>query len=449
MVAATSSPSRICAVMARNLLAVTAPGSAPSRSGCRRPARPPWRDGRRARTTTEEPSAADARGRAAGPTRRVRPCDRAARGVAAGRAGPDGRRHQRAVPAPVPPLRRRPLRQRDGQRPRAGRGRRQELAAGRVRRRRVAPQHPALRHRPGHHGRRGAPARRRRPRRPHRPQLRLPGAQGHPPRRRVGPPAQAPAAGRGGRPPPSTRPAAGAGHGQGAQGHRRRAARPTSTPAGSPRTRARPPSRCTPAPRPSSTRAGPTGRPSPSSRRRARSRCWATATSGRPPTPCACCARPAPTASSSAGAASVGRGCSATWSTCSTGATPQPAPPLGEVVGVLVEHARLLAEHRGRAGRRCATSASTPAGTSPATRSVATCAGRSSVVGHAGRARGDRRRPRPGHRRPLADAVGAPRGTQSGPQQVTLPDGWLDHRDDLTPPPARPTRWSRVADRPT
>ncbi len=38
--------------------------------------------------------------------------------------------------------------------------------------------------------------------------------------------------------------------------------------------------------------------------------------------------------------------------------------------------------------------------------------------------------------RPLPDAVGAPRGTQAGPQQVTLPDGWLDHRDDLTPPPA-------------
>ncbi len=35
-----------------------------------------------------------------------------------------------------------------------------------------------------------------------------------------------------------------------------------------------------------------------------------------------------------------------------------------------------------------------------------------------------------------ADAVDTPRGTQSGPQQVTLPDGWLDHRDDLTPPPA-------------
>ena len=35
-----------------------------------------------------------------------------------------------------------------------------------------------------------------------------------------------------------------------------------------------------------------------------------------------------------------------------------------------------------------------------------------------------------------ADAVRAPRGTQSGPQQVTLPDGWLDHRDDLVPPPA-------------
>jgi len=29
-----------------------------------------------------------------------------------------------------------------------------------------------------------------------------------------------------------------------------------------------------------------------------------------------------------------------------------------------------------------------------------------------------------------------PRGTQAGPQQVTLPDGWLEHRDDLTPPPA-------------
>ncbi len=96
----------------------------------------------------------------------------------------------------------------------------------------------------------------------------------------------------------------------------------SSTPAASPRTRAQPPSPCTPAPRPSSTRGGRTGRPSPGSRRPSPSRCSATATCGRPPTRSACSARPEPTGSSSAVAASVGRGCSATWSTCSRAVRP-------------------------------------------------------------------------------------------------------------------------------
>ena len=45
------------------------------------------------------------------------------------------------------------------------------------------------------------------------------------------------------------------------------------------------------------------------------------------------------------------------------------------------------------------------------------------------------------------DQVGAPRGHQHGPKAVTLPAGFLDHADDLTPLAPKPTRRSAVADR--
>jgi hypothetical protein len=60
----------------------------------------------------------------------------------------------------------------------------------------------------------------------------------------------------------------------------------TSTRGSPPSRRALPPSRCTPAPPPSTTPGMPCGRRSPpSSRRSPPSRCWATETSGRPTTP--------------------------------------------------------------------------------------------------------------------------------------------------------------------
>jgi iron(III) transport system permease protein len=108
-------------------------------------------------------------------------------GVAAGRARPDGRRHQRRVPDPVPPARWRPLRVRDGRGTRARRGQPHQHPEGGVRAGRVAPVDPALRDRGRRRRRRGRPAGRRRPRRPHRPQLRLPRPEGHAARRRCGP----------------------------------------------------------------------------------------------------------------------------------------------------------------------------------------------------------------------------------------------------------------------
>jgi nifR3 family TIM-barrel protein len=116
------------------------------------------------------------------------------------------------------------------------------------------------------------------------------------------------------------------------------------------------------------------------------------------------------------------------------GRATHPSPPLGDVVTVMVEHARLLVERRGeQAGLRDFRKHTSwyltgyPVG-GEVRRELATVgdlAGLETVV-----ARLD----------PLIEAsptaVQAPRGTQSGPQSVTLPEGWLDHRDDEVPPPA-------------
>ena len=179
-------------------------------------------------------------------------------------------------------------------------------------------------------------------RRPHRPQLRLPGAQGHAPRRGSALPVKprllaavvAAAVDAAGAVPVTVKVRKGIDD----------ELSPTSTPDGSPRTTAPPPSRCTPAPRPSSTRAGRLVRHRPA-QGAVGIRCSATATSGRRPTPSSCCDRPEPTASSSAGAASDGRGCSGSWPTASTAERRGPLR-LGEVVAVLVEHAQLLTAWR-------------------------------------------------------------------------------------------------------
>jgi nifR3 family TIM-barrel protein len=117
------------------------------------------------------------------------------------------------------------------------------------------------------------------------------------------------------------------------------------------------------------------------------------------------------------------------------GRPPRPAPALGEVLAVMVEHAHLLAGHRGEAAGVRDLRKHTgwyltgyPVGAEVRRRlsSVESVAQLQAVVAGLD----------PGMTAP-ADAVGAPRGTQSGPQQVTLPEGWLDHRDDVTPPPAK------------
>jgi len=116
------------------------------------------------------------------------------------------------------------------------------------------------------------------------------------------------------------------------------------------------------------------------------------------------------------------------------GRTPKPSPTLGEVTTVLVEHAHLLAvlrgEHVGLRDLRKHTSwylTGYPVG--PAMRRQLALVGSldelETLVASLD----------PSITAP-AEAVRAPRGTQSGPQQVTLPDGWLDHREDLIPPPA-------------
>ncbi|MGZ4785304.1 MAG: tRNA dihydrouridine synthase DusB [Acidimicrobiales bacterium] len=116
------------------------------------------------------------------------------------------------------------------------------------------------------------------------------------------------------------------------------------------------------------------------------------------------------------------------------GRPPRPAPPLGEVTAVLVEHARLLTAWRGEQAALRDLRKHTgwyltgyPVGgdVRRALSVVATLDELETIV--------DGLDPT---MVALAAAVGTPRGTQAGPQQVTLPAGWLDHRDDLTPPPA-------------
>jgi nifR3 family TIM-barrel protein len=116
------------------------------------------------------------------------------------------------------------------------------------------------------------------------------------------------------------------------------------------------------------------------------------------------------------------------------GRPPAPPPPLGTVLAVMVDHARLLIAHRGETGALLDLRKHTawyltgyPVGPQVRRRlaTVATLAELAAAVAELDPAI-----------EATAAAVRAPRGRQSGPQTVTLPDGWLDGRDDLTPPPA-------------
>ena len=136
----------------------------------------------------------------------------------------------------------------------------------------------------------------------------------------------------------------------------------------------------------------------------------------------------------------VGRGCLgrpwlfADLEAAFAGQAPPPPPPLGEVVDVMAEHARLLVAWAGEERGACGTSASTPAGTSPATR-----AGRRSGAGW----------PMVETLAELGDLLAGlhpylelvpggqriHRGHTNGPRPVHLPYGWLDDPDDASPLP--------------
>lgn len=116
------------------------------------------------------------------------------------------------------------------------------------------------------------------------------------------------------------------------------------------------------------------------------------------------------------------------------GRSPRPAPELGAALAVLVEHAHLLIDRRGeQAGLRDLRKhtgwylTGYPVGgeVRRTLAAVSTIAELEAVVAELD----------PSIQADVV-AVGSPRGTQSGPQSVTLPAGWLDHRDDEIPPPA-------------
>lgn len=136
----------------------------------------------------------------------------------------------------------------------------------------------------------------------------------------------------------------------------------------------------------------------------------------------------------------IGRGClGRPWffrdlADAFAGRTPGPAPALGEVTDALVEHAGLLAGLRGEeAGLRDLRKhtgwylTGYPVGGAARRRlaAVSSLTELTALVAELDPTL-----------MPDPAATGAPRGTQSGPQQVTLPDGWLDHRDDLVAPAA-------------
>jgi nifR3 family TIM-barrel protein len=132
----------------------------------------------------------------------------------------------------------------------------------------------------------------------------------------------------------------------------------------------------------------------------------------------------------------IGRGClGRPWlfrdlADAFAGRDPRPAPPLGEVAALLVDHARLLVAHRGeRAAMRdlrkhtgwYLTGYPVGGAIRRALATVDTLAQLEGLVAGLDPTR-----------RPLAQP--GVRGTQSGPQTVTLPPHWLRDRLDDTPP---------------
>ena len=134
----------------------------------------------------------------------------------------------------------------------------------------------------------------------------------------------------------------------------------------------------------------------------------------------------------------VGRGClGRPWlfrdlADAFDGRPSRPAPNLGEVVAILTAHAELLVERRGEeAGLRDFRKhtgwylTGYPVGR--AVRQRLTCVtSMAELVSIVERLDPDLTAP--------AELADSPRGTRAGPQSVTLPSGWRDHRDDATPP---------------
>jgi nifR3 family TIM-barrel protein len=136
----------------------------------------------------------------------------------------------------------------------------------------------------------------------------------------------------------------------------------------------------------------------------------------------------------------VGRGClGRPWlfrdlADAFAGRPARPAPALGEVAAILVEHADLLVAARGElAGLRdlrkhtgwYLTGYPVGGDTRRALATVATMVELVSIVADLDP-----------DLRPVADQAGGPRGTRSGPQTVTLPTGWCDDRESSEPPRA-------------
>ena len=118
------------------------------------------------------------------PRSRADPAHRTHRARRARRARADGGDHQHRLPAAVPRIRRRAVRQRDDHVPRARRAQRDDDAPDHPPRVRDAALDPALRRRPRDRRGRRAHPRRRGPRRSHRPELRMPRPEGDPQGRR-------------------------------------------------------------------------------------------------------------------------------------------------------------------------------------------------------------------------------------------------------------------------
>ncbi len=134
----------------------------------------------------------------------------------------------------------------------------------------------------------------------------------------------------------------------------------------------------------------------------------------------------------------IGRGClGRPWlfrdlDAAYAGRPPVPPPVLGEVLDVMRDHLRALADLLGE--RRAVRDfrkhtgwylTGYPVG-SPVRRDLGlteTVAEVEAILGRLDPALA-----------PLPGVPEQPRGTQRGPQEVTLPDGWLDRRDDPTPP---------------